>query len=447
MKSLFFCSIFFLQLGLPSSAQDHNYIKNPAIGIHFIMDDFKTADYIRSNSLSEAFRNNQFANSKNLKSGLGISYLQGLSNHLDFSITLAGSYLDYTLHNGTTLGSGSLLLETDASLIGKMFTDKHLISPYFVAGAGGSQYKNFYGVFIPLGTGLQVNFSNEAYLLINIQYRIAVTNMVNDHFYYSMGVAGNILKKKRKKPIAHPVLPVAQKSYDSDKDSVPDSLDACPDVPGLKQFQGCPDRDGDGIPDYEDKCPTVPGVLKYHGCPVPDTDGDGINDGNDSCPTVPGVIKYHGCPIPDSDGDGINDDEDRCPTQPGVKESQGCPLVKKVVDEKIKSDAQKIYFETDSYKLLPKSYEPLDDVIKILKDDPNLKLEIEGYTDNIGSEDMNLLLSEKRARAVLVYLQTKGNLNIKRISAKGFGLSHPVAGNKTAKGRALNRRVELKLAY
>ncbi len=92
------------------------------------------------------------------------------------------------------------------------------------------------------------------------------------------------------------VIPGVLQSYDRDKDGIPDSADACPDVPGLQQFHGCPDSDGDGIPDYEDRCPTVPGVIKYFGCPVPDTDGDGINDDNDSCIAIPGRDKISRLP-------------------------------------------------------------------------------------------------------------------------------------------------------
>ena len=65
------------------------------------------------------------------------------------------------------LGKGELLLETHASVIGKMFSDKHLISSYLEAGGGVSKYNEYYGGFVPLGPGLQVNFSNEAFLLIN----------------------------------------------------------------------------------------------------------------------------------------------------------------------------------------------------------------------------------------------------------------------------------------
>ncbi|MBK5270689.1 MAG: outer membrane beta-barrel protein, partial [Bacteroidia bacterium] len=109
---------------------------------------------------------------------------------------------------------------------------------------------------------------------------------------------------------------------DRDGDGIYDKDDKCPDVPGVKEYDGCPvpDTDGDGINDLEDKCPTVKGVKEYMGCPIPDTDGDGINDKEDKCPTVPGVKEYQGCPIPDTDKDGILDVDDKCPTVPGVKE-------------------------------------------------------------------------------------------------------------------------------
>jgi outer membrane protein OmpA-like peptidoglycan-associated protein len=448
-KILFSSAFFFFQFTYLSVAQKNktnNYIKNPAIGIHFIENDFRGADYIRNNSLSAAFRNKQFANSKNLESGLAIDYLQGISSHFDFSVTLAGSYIDYTLHNGTTLGKGSLLIETNASLIVKLFTDKRWISPYFAAGIGASKYNNYYGFFIPFGIGLQVNFSNEVYLMLNGQYRVAVTNKVNNHFYYSIGLAGNILKKKRKAS-SKSILPLPQLSYDIDKDGIPDSLDACPGISGLKQFNGCPDKDGDGIPDNEDKCPTVPGVLKYYGCPVPDTDGDGINDENDSCITVPGVVKYHGCPIPDSDGDGINDEEDKCPLESGTKENHGCPVLNEETVKKVELAAQRIFFKTGSYELLKQSFKALNEVVAVLKTNPSVQLLIEGHTDNVGSEEENQLLSENRAKAVMDYLVLKGGTRKSRLSVKGFGFSKPVASNQTAEVRAMNRRVELKIYY
>ena len=411
------------------------------------MNDFKTADYIRNHSFSDAFRNHQFSNHNSLKSGLAINYLKGISNHFDYSVNAAGSYLDYSLHNGQELGKGNLLLETDVSVIGKVNTDKHVISPYLQAGVGVSKYNKYFGAFIPLGTGLQINFSNEVYFLMNAQYRIAATNKVNNHFYYSVGIAGNILKKKRKKPSTKPSTNIIPISYDRDNDGIPDSLDACPDVPGLKQRKGCPDRDGDGIPDHEDKCPIVPGILKYHGCPVPDTDGDGIDDDEDSCRTIPGVLKYHGCPIPDSDGDSINDELDKCPFQPGTIENQGCPVIADTIKKKIELAAKNILFKTGSYELLPQSFPSLKEVVHVLKLNPNLKLLIEGHTDNVGTAQNNQLLSENRAQAVMDYLISSREINKNRLSSEGCGFSKPVATNKTNEGRKINRRVELKLYY
>lgn len=447
LRLLFLGTLFFLQFIFLCRGQINVFKKNPALGIHFVLNDFKTADYIRNNSLSETFRNHQFANTKNLKSGLAISYLQGVSNHFDFSAMIAGSYLDYTLHNGTRLGQGDLLLETDASIIWKIFTDKHWISPFLIAGAGASQYDDYFGAFIPVGAGFQVNFLNEVYLLMNAQYRVAITSKVNDHFWYSIGIAGNILKKTRNRQRGKSILSLTQKSFDMDKDGIPDSLDFCPDVSGLKQFNGCPDRDGDGIPDNEDKCPVIAGVLKYHGCPIPDTDGDGINDENDSCITVPGVVKYHGCPIPDSDGDGINDGEDKCPFEPGPKEDHGCPVLNETMVRKVELAAQRIFFKTGSYELLKQSYKALDEVIFVLKSNTSVQLLIEGHTDNVGSQEGNQLLSENRAKAVMEYLVLKGGISKSRLSVIGFGYSKPVTSNKTAMGRYLNRRVELKLSY
>jgi outer membrane protein OmpA-like peptidoglycan-associated protein len=84
-------------------------------------------------------------------------------------------------------------------------------------------------------------------------------------------------------------------------------------------------------------------------------------------------------------------------------------------------------------------------MVKILQDDSNLKLDVDGYTDN-GSEAVNQALSEKRAYAVMQYFISKG-INADRLHTAGYGLSKPIADHKTGKGRAMNRRVELKLRY
>ena len=120
-------------------------------------------------------------------------------------------------------------------------------------------------------------------------------------------------------------LPQFDGCPDSDGDGVEDRNDACVDVAGLAQFNGCPDTDGDGIADPQDACPTEAGVAALNGCP--DADGDGITDADDSCPNEAGPSSNGGCPFYDADGDGVEDKNDQCPDIAGTVANNGCPEV------------------------------------------------------------------------------------------------------------------------
>jgi outer membrane protein OmpA-like peptidoglycan-associated protein len=236
-----------------------------------------------------------------------------------------------------------------------------------------------------------------------------------------------------------PPMPVIT---DRDGDGIPDADDKCPDLRGLAALQGCPDRDGDGIADGDDKCPDVAGIARYQGCPVPDTDKDGINDELDKCPTVPGVSRYMGCPIPDTDGDGINDEEDKCINDKGPASNFGCPVISEEIIRKVNRAAENIFFVSNSDKLMAKSFPKLNEVVTILTENPSLKVSIEGHTDDVGKDDVNQTLSDDRAAAVKAYLVSKG-IAENRLTSAGYGETKPVADNKTAAGRAKNRRVEM----
>lgn len=240
---------------------------------------------------------------------------------------------------------------------------------------------------------------------------------------------------------------IEKKVKDRDKDGIEDEKDSCPDEAGTAATNGCPDKDADGIADKTDKCPDISGLAKYNGCPVPDTDKDGINDENDKCPTEFGVIRYAGCPIPDKDGDGVNDEEDKCPEVKGTKQHNGCPPeeIKKEIVEKVNYAAKRIQFRQAEAVLLPASLKVLDEVVKILQDNPDLKLAIEGHTANNGYYDANMRLSQQRADNVKEYLVKKG-INADRLKARGFGPTQPVTKGKTPAEIAQNRRVELKLS-
>jgi outer membrane protein OmpA-like peptidoglycan-associated protein len=251
--------------------------------------------------------------------------------------------------------------------------------------------------------------------------------------------------EKKKEVIPKVVeLPVVEAPKDRDGDGIIDSLDACPDQAGPASLNGCPDRDNDNIADKDDNCPDVPGLAKYKGCPIPDTDKDGINDEQDKCPLVPGVARYQGCPVPDTDNDGVNDEEDKCPNEAGPASNFGCPVIAPEVIEKVNLAARNVFFATGSAKLLAKSYPALNGVVQILQDNPSFKVDIEGHTDTTGNPEKNHTLSHERANSVKAYLVSKG-IDESRMTTAGFGSDRPIASNKTAAGKAKNRRVEMKL--
>lgn len=137
----------------------------------------------------------------------------------------------------------------------------------------------------------------------------------------------------------------------------------------------------------------------------------------------------------DSDGDGVPDDRDQCPNTPHATavDALGCPLKGSIT-------LVGVHFENDSAKLTPESFTVLDPLAASLKAHPRLKIELQGHTDAVGSAPYNLKLSQARAEAVREYLVAQG-VSASTLTAKGYGKTQPVADNKTAAGRAENRRV------
>ena len=446
-------------------SQKENYIRPKAVGVSFFLNDFLTPDRIRTTSLSTVLSKKQFAKMRQMSPGLALHYFQGVTNHVDFAASLGGSYINYPMPNKVFFND-QFLLNANASVNLKMTTEKYWVQPYIIAGVSAHKYREYFGATMPLGLGLKVNFFDDVHLFLTSTYSVPLTTeTANYHLQHNLGVAGALKKKAPK------VIPIP----DRDNDGVPDNIDACPDDPGPKELQGCPDRDGDGIldkddkcpdikglaryqgcpipdtdkdgiNDEEDKCPTVPGLARYQGCPIPDTDKDGLNDEEDKCPTVPGLARYQGCPIPDTDGDGVNDEEDKCITIPGPKENFGCPIIAPEIKKRVDIAAKNILFNTGKYTLKSSSFKGLNDVAKIMTENPDMLLAIDGHTDSDGSEEMNQTLSENRANAVKKYLVSKG-VDEGRISAAGHGELEPIATNKTAVGKSQNRRSELTLSY
>ena len=177
-------------------SQDEDPIQGPTLGVHFFFNDFKSADALRKNSLAIVLKNREFGIVKEMSPGLSISYTQGFSKYFDISARLSGSFLDYPMPSHASFGEESLLLEGDVGVRGKMFPNTYVVQPYVLAGIGVSKYQGYYGAIIPVGVGFQVNIFDEAFIMIDAQYRMPVTETTNYHFYFGIGLAGNIGKRK-----------------------------------------------------------------------------------------------------------------------------------------------------------------------------------------------------------------------------------------------------------
>lgn len=249
-----------------------------------------------------------------------------------------------------------------------------------------------------------------------------------------------VIERTRKEPPPPPA--------DTDHDGVLDRDDQCPSESGVAPT-GCPaDTDGDGVLDRDDYCPREAGPAPK-GCPVVDLDPDkdGVPLPCDLCPDEPGV-RPDGCPVRDTDGDGILDDKDKCPKEPetknGFEDDDGCPDKLPEKFKKFTGVVQGIFFDQGKSTIRKESNATLEGAVKVLQEFPSVRLEISGHTSSEGSAEVNARLSQERADAVKTWIVGKG-VDPNRIQTRGAGADEPIADNKTAVGRAKNRRIEFKI--
>ena len=293
---------------------------------------------------------------------------------------------------------------------------------------------------------------------------------------------------------------------DRDGDGYDNKVDKCPDDPedfdSFEDDDGCPDKDNDkdGVLDASEldanrkwinldkktengrevDCRNEPEDVDQFedqdGCPDPDNDRDTLLDGVDKCPNDPEDFDQFedqdGCPDVDNDGDKVldaatlnrnpdgtynwvNNDkklengvERDCRNQPedfdGFEDEDGCPDFLVFDDCQIKL-TDKIYFKFNKWDIDPKSFKLMDDVANTMKAAPEIKVWVDGHTDSKGSNKFNKTLSQKRVDSVKKYLVEKGGIAADRLEPRGQGEEVPIADNKTADGRAANRRVEFNL--
>ncbi len=295
------------------------------------------------------------------------------------------------------------------------------------------------------GIGVNYQITKRLSLFAETSYRMTQDNPEVDYLLHSAGIAYGL------------------GSGDTDRDGVSDKKDKCPDVPGLKEFDGCPDTDEDGIPDPEDDCPENAGPEENKGCPdtdgdgvldkddtcpevaglvelggCPDADADGIADQDDTCPEAAGPVENKGCPWPDTDNDGVLDKDDDCPEMAGTT-ANGCPEITDAILATINQIGSNILFPVNGTTVPADSAEALKEIKAIFDANPVGGIVIEGHASKDGNEEYNLKLSLKRAESVRDELVKLG-VDASRLEVKAMGESQPLKGDQnTAKN---NRRVE-----
>ncbi len=350
--------------------------------------------------------------------------------------------------------------------------------PFVVVGAGGSKVLSS-----DREDRISLDTDAAAYVGVGAKYRVEngwglradgrllfPPSSKND----SAGMDGEVLLSvykefgRKEAPKGEEPPPPPPEDNDPDKDGIVGDADQCPndaeDADSFEDQDGCPDADNDkdGVLDGADQCPTdaedADGFKDDDGCPDPDNDGDGIPDATDQCKDQPedadGFQDEDGCPDPDNDGDGVLDAADTCPdkleTKNGYQDTDGCPDEIPTPLAKFTGVIKGINFKTGSAEILKTSNKILDKAVKVMQDYPDVKLEIQGHTDDVGDDAANLELSQKRAESVAAYFAGKG-IAADRLIAKGYGETAPAApidglkGGKLKAAQAKNRRVEFKL--
>jgi outer membrane protein OmpA-like peptidoglycan-associated protein len=373
-------------------------------------------------------------------------------------------------------------------------------NPYVFAGIGASNYnlkeptqvdppdmkKYGWTAYVPMGAGLAFKLGEDMALDLTGTYNYSFSNNLDgydgtahDSYVTIMGGFTYVGESGKADPDKDGLTNDEEKQFKTDKNNPDTDGDGLKDGEEVKTYHTNPtkaDTDGDGLSDGDE-------VLKYKTDPLKaDTDGDGLSDGDE-------VLKYKTDPLKaDTDGDGLSDGDEvlKYKTDPLKADTDGDGLndgdeVNKYKTDPLKADTdggtvndgtevargtnpldpsddvpkapvlevgaamylEGITFATGKSVIEPSSEATLEKVLEAAKAHPEVEVEISGHTDNTGKRSSNLKLSQQRADAVKAWLVARG-IDASRITTKGYGPDKPVADNKTAEGRAKNRRIEMK---
>ncbi len=490
-------------------------IKPASIGIHYSYTDFETATKIKASSFNNVVKNKQWSIPTNMMLGFGIDFLKGITNHLDFAANVNYAKGINTYNLPTTNLSSFSLLTLDAAINWKLFSDKYYVCPFINTGIG-MYVQNGTGMYAPLGVGLQFNIFNAAFLNLQSQYRLPIKNGDNSNFYYQLGFATSIAKKKAapikiETPLPVPIvlpatiaepaqrskdilvivedeetlspLPMVQVSLNSASLSTPQI--ALTDQKGAVVFPNIKsanytiigtlnqlntNEDSIGIANFNIESNSISINLK-HKDPRFTLVGHAIDKSN-SLPVGDAIINLanqsNGINITTNTSE--NDGSFKIQLASGSdytvsgKKNGYLSNIENVSTKtlnrsttlyvQLELDIQetklgksfildKLFFETGKSEVNTQSSADLDKLVLFLNDNPSIKLEISGHTDNIGTEANNKILSLNRAKSIVNYLLIH-KIDASRLISLGFGSTRPIDSNSTSAGRLKNRRVEIK---
>ncbi len=415
--------------------------------------------------------------------GVDLTLRYGVSRH--FSLGLQGGWeLLKAKQDPVTSGNPYGYLKADAIpasfLVYYHFLPGSSFAPYAYAGVGGMFYKRrttdnvyvpankFYSAInVPVGLGFEQFLANRVSLNVDLGYRLnddwtdnvkglSSSNTVDSHASGKLGLNFYFGRSGSDDDDGDGLTNAEEERLGTDPEKFDTDGDGLSDGDEVLKYHTDPlkfDTDGDGLSDGDE-------VLKYHTDPLKmDTDGDGLSDGDE-------VLKYHTDPLKvDTDGDGLSDgdevlkyhtdplkmDTDGGGVDDGTEVKRGSnpldpsddlnwpPKPKLEVGKAIVLEG--IVFRSGKSTIDPVSEPTLTDAFNTLKENPEIAIEVRGYTDNVGKLAANKKLSQRRAEAVRSWLVRKG-IDSMRIAVKGYGPENPISDNSTPEGRSKNRRIE-----
>ncbi len=387
-------------------------------GVH--LSDYRFLQYAKDSSFNYALHQKTLLKSGNANFGFDAGYWRPVASHLDFSVTLGGTFSNFPsgFIKGDSLGQAGFTLYGDGLFHLKAFNKEERVNPFISAGLGGGLFGKTAAFYAPVGLGLDFHFKEGGTILLQAQLKEALSAGIKGGFlYYSLGfaqglpeVAGNTSQNPHK-GASRASLPSIPAGNDQ---AVRKSIPAPEKVAESIRVLPVSPRDTSELAAAIRKVNTIP-IRKEKVLTMADSDSDGVYDSYDKCPTLKGSAINQGCPFP------------------MVQDA----LVLHMTPDSV---TYMIYFDFDRSDLYTQAFDVLYQVMEILKADTSLTVSIAGFADSKGSFLKNLRVSEERAKVTRDYLLSY-DIAPSRIKWAYYGSSYPIDNNVQWR----NRRVEITL--